>query len=199
MFPCTFCNEFLGHSFKRLLRHIKFIHSHEPNFSITCSDCGRSFRKFASYKTHMRRELAKKKPAERGDPDPEEALDPDDYIVNGSSDESDSEEGRDAGNRVDDMTNFIALFILKTKEENRLNQQVINSILLNAEDVVESSLQCLKEKISTCLLNNDIQITDIRGLSDILEEPSFFSRAKQPLATEYLQAKYFIEHFDLVV
>ena len=197
MFPCTFCNEFLGHSLKRLLRHIKFIHSHEPNFSITCSDCGRSFRKFASYKTHIRRELAKKKAVERGDP--EEALDPDEYIVNGSDDEGDFGEGRDAGNRVDDMTNFIALFILKTKEENRLNQQAINSILVNAEDVVESSLQCLKEKINTCLLNNDIQITDIRGLSDILEEPSFFSRAKEPLATEYLQAKYFIENFDLVV
>ena len=25
MFPCTFCNEFLGYSFKRLLQHIKFI------------------------------------------------------------------------------------------------------------------------------------------------------------------------------
>lgn len=49
MFPCTFCKEFLGHSFKRLLRHIKFIHSHEPNVSITYSDCGRSFRKFASW------------------------------------------------------------------------------------------------------------------------------------------------------
>ena len=43
MFPCTFCTKFLGHSFKRLLQHIKFIHSHEPNFSITRSDCGRSF------------------------------------------------------------------------------------------------------------------------------------------------------------
>ena len=197
MYSCTFCNEFLGHTFKRLLRHIKFIHSHEPNFSITCSDCGRSFRKFASYKTHIRRELAKKKPAERGDP--EEAPDPDEYIVNGSDDERDVEEGRDAGNRIDDMTNFIPLFILKTKEENRLNQQAINSILVNAEDVVESSLQCLKEKISTCLLNNDIQIADIRGLNDILEEPSFFSRAKEPVATEYLQAKHFIEQFDLVV
>jgi len=86
------------------------------------------------------------------------------------------------------MANFIALFILKTKEENRLNQQAIISILVNAEDVVESSLQCLKEKINSCLLNNDIQVTDIRRLSDILEEPSFFSRAKEPLATEYLQA-----------
>ena len=52
MFPCTFCTKFLGHSFKRLLQHIKFIHSHEPNFSITRSDCSRSFRKFASW-THI--------------------------------------------------------------------------------------------------------------------------------------------------
>ena len=51
-FLAHFATKFLGHSFKRLLQHIKFIHSHEPNFSITRSDCSRSFRKFASW-THI--------------------------------------------------------------------------------------------------------------------------------------------------
>ena len=198
MYPCTFCDEFLGHTFKKLQRHIKFIHSHEPNFSITCNDCGRSFRKFASFKTHIRREQAKKQQAERYAP--EEDFDANvEYFDVGSDSEGDSEEEREAGNQVADMTKFIALFILKTKEENRLSQQAIDSILVNTEDIVENSLQCLKQKISFCLANNDIQIADIPGLSDIFEEPSVFSCAKEPLANDYLQVKYFIEHFDFVV
>ena len=56
----------ISRPFFREARHIKFIQSHEPNFSIACSDYGPSFRKFASYKTHIRIELAKKKSAERG-------------------------------------------------------------------------------------------------------------------------------------
>lgn len=198
MYPCTYCNGFLGHSFKKLLRHIKFIHSHEPNFSITCSDCGRSFRKFALYKTHIRREQAKKE--QDGRDAQEEDFDAEiEDQDNGSDGERYSDEEREADNHIADITRFIALFILKTKEENRLNQQAINSILFNTEDVVESSLQCLKEKISTCLANNNIQIADVYGLSEILGEPSLFSRAKEAPANEYLQVQYFVEHFDLVV
>ena len=201
MYPCTFCNGFY-HSFKRLLRHINFIHSHEPNFTITCSDCGQSFRKFASFKTHIRREQEKKARAERDVPDvPEDIGDAEvgECEDDGSDGEPNSDEEREPEDYISDITKFVALFILKTKEENRLNQKTINSILANTEDIVESSLQCFKEKISTCLANNDIQIEDIHGLRDILEEPSAFSRAKEPLANEYLQVKYFLEHFDLVV
>jgi hypothetical protein len=41
---------------------------------------------------------------------------------------------------VPSMTRFIALFLLKTKEENRLTQQVLDSIMNNTETLVEQSL-----------------------------------------------------------
>lgn len=91
------------------------------------------------------------------------------------------------------------MFILKTKEENQLSQQSIDSILANTEDVVETSLQYLKDKISNCLADSNIQIEDVNGLADVFKEPCVFSRAKEPLANEYLQVKYFLENFDLVV
>lgn len=91
------------------------------------------------------------------------------------------------------------MFILKTKEENQLSQQTIDAILANTEHVVESSVQCLKDKIGKCLANNNIEIEPVDGLGDILEEPCVFSRAKEPLSNEYLQVKYFLENFDLVV
>lgn len=99
---------------------------------------------------------------------------------------------------LDDVTKFLALFILKMKEENQLSQQTINAILDNTEDVVESSMQCLKDELITCLLlNNNIQIAEVAGLNDILVEPSIFSRARGPLANEYLQMKSYLENFDL--
>lgn len=190
MYSCMFCSGFLGHSFKKLLSHIKFIHSHKPNFAITCSDCGQSFRKVNSFKTHIRRERAKKALAEH----PEEA---DTEVDNDSEQDSDEEQGTQ--NYVADVTKFLALFILKTKEENQLSQQTIDAIFANTEDVVESSVQCLKDKIRKCLAKNEIEIEAVDGLGDILEEPCVFSRAKEPLANEYLQVKYFLENFDLVV
>jgi len=195
MYSCTFCSGFLGHSFKKLLSHIKFIHSHEPNFAITCGDCGQSFRKFNSFKTHIRRERAKRALAEH----PEEAVtEIDDNEVDNDS-EQDPDEERGNENYIGDVTKFLALIILKTKEENQLSQQTIDAILGNTEDVVESSVQCLKDKIRECFAKNDIEVEAVDGLGDILEEPCVFSRAKEPLANEYLQVKYFLENFDLVV
>ena len=197
MYSCPFCAGFLGHSFKKLLGHKKFIHSHEPNFSITCGDCGQSFRKFPSFKSHIRREQEKKTIAER-------AVLGDDVVENEdnatlSDDERDCDKQEEAKDCVHDVTRFLALFLLKTKEENQLSQQTIDAILGHAEDVVESSMQCLKDKIITCLTNNDINIADVAGLNEILVEPSVFSRGRGRLANEYLQIKYDVENFDLVV
>ena len=75
---------------------------------------------------------------------------------NASDDERDFDEEEETKDFLDDVTKFLALFILKTKEENQLSQQTINAILFT-EDVVESSMQCLKHKLITCLSNN-IQI-----------------------------------------
>lgn len=166
MYLCPFCAGFLGRSFKKLLGHIQFIHSHETNLSITCGDCGQSFRKFSSFKSHINREQEKKTIAER-------AVLGDDVVENEdnatlSDDEHDCDEQEEAKDYVRDVTRFLALFLLKTKEEltNQLTQQTINAILGNTEDVVETSMQCLKDKIITCLTNNDMNIADVAGLKE---------------------------------
>lgn len=97
------------------------------------------------------------------------------------------------------MSRSLALFILKTKEEQLLCQQSINAIKENTEDLVEGSLQNLKDKITTCLARNGVQIADIDGLDDVLQQPSTFSLAQEPLANEYQQLQYFKETFNLVV
>ena len=97
------------------------------------------------------------------------------------------------------MTRFLALFILKTKEENQLSQQTINAILDNTGDLVDSSLVEMKNKVVACLQSSGIEIADVEGLSGVLDEPSIYSQAKQRLQNEYQQMKYFVENFNFVV
>ena len=52
---CPYCGEFTGQKFDRYLRHIKFVHSNEPNFTISCTYCGQVFKKYSSYKSHLDR------------------------------------------------------------------------------------------------------------------------------------------------
>ncbi len=209
MFNCPYCAECNATSFKKLLHHIRFVHSCESNFSISCGHCNQTFRKFESFKSHIRRKHNYGKGNANGENDGEDfgnlvvntGHDNDDPTHgNDSEDENDNENGRENGQEsLADMTRFIALFILKTKEENQLSQQVVNSIMDNTASLVEQSLEAFKNEVKSCLANNGIDITNVDGLSEVLEEPSLFSRARTPLATEYLQVKYFVENFNFVV
>jgi hypothetical protein len=116
--------------------------------------------------------------------------------------DSDNEYGehlQDQENSVESLTRFLALFILKTKEMNQLSQQALNAIVSNTEDIVEQSLDNLKTKVTCCLHENGIQPEEVQGLDTILHDRSDFAKACEILKTEYLQIKYFVEKFHLVV
>ena len=63
----------------------------------------------------------------------------------------------------------------------------IDAILDYKGNVVESSLDHLKEQITACLERNGVEVVDMEGLSDVLQQPSIFTKAKQPLINEYQQ------------
>ena len=98
---------------------------------------------------------------------------------------------------VDNITRFLALFLLKTKEMNQLSQQALNAIVSNTEDIVEQSLDVFKNKVVSCLHENGIKPDEVQGLDTVLHDQSDF--ACKTLKTEYLQIKYFVEIFHLVV
>ena len=202
MFPCPYCANFVTRTFKKLLSHIRFTHSHEPNFSITCGDCGKTYRKFTSFKTHLHREEKKRRlqglvvEVLAGHAEEPEGGEEDDQD---SSDGNFDEELEEAGNAIGNMTRFLALFMMKTKEENQLSQQTLNAIIENTEDVVDESLKVLKDNIKSCMRDSGIDIEEVQGLRDVFEQPSAYSKAKEPLANEYQQVRYFMEHFNYVV
>lgn len=200
MFICQYCADFSVRTHQKLLRHIRFVHSNEPNFSISCGHCGQSFKRFESFKSHLRR---KHKDVDE-DEDENKSLDQSDLIPDAGSDFD--LDGEEEHNMIQDQvmetkisTRHIALFILKSKEQNQLNQPVLDSILGNTADLSEQSLQGLKEYIISCLQENDIEIPQVNGLNDILGRPSNFAEAVAPVGNDSLQKKYFVEIFNLVV
>lgn len=195
VFSCCYCSSFDGSSFKKLLNHIKFIHSHEPNFLITCGDCAQSFKKFNSFRSHLNRKHSARKVVQL-----ERFHDNAADICSEGEDISEENDAReDPKNFVDEMTRSLALFALKTKEEYQLSQPAIDAVLDSTGDLVESSMEHLREEITTCLNRNGIAVADIEGLRDVLQQPSMFTQARQPLMNEYQQVQYFKSNFNFVV
>ena len=194
MFAC-YCSSFDGRSFKKLLNHIKFIHSHEPNFLKTCGDCAQSFKKFNFFRSQLNRKHSAREVVllERFHDNAADSCSEGEDI----SEENDARE--DPKNFVDEMTRSLALFALKTKEKYQLSQPAIDAVLDSTGDLVESSMEHLREQITTCLNRNGIAVADIEGLRDVLQQPSMFTQARQPLINEYQQVQYFKRNFNFVV
>ena len=164
---------------------------------ITCGDCGQTFQKFNSFKSHIQR-----KHNSRNHHDNNSVVEVEeggDLDLSAEEDEGREDDAEEPKSFVEEMTRSLALFMLRTKEENQLSQRAIDAILGNAGDLVESSLDHLKEQITTCLERSGVDITEIEGLRDVLERPSIFNQAMQPLMNEYQQLQYFKNHFSFVV
>ena len=158
---------------------------------ISCGHCNHTFRKFESFKSHLRRKHR------FADAAVEDHIQNENLHFN-NGDEGDELVNEDEQGADEKMTRFIALFILKIKEENQLTQVAVDAILGHTESLVEQSLQIFKDKVRSCLDENNIDIAEIEGLSGILDESSAFSKAMSPVANEYLQVKYFVEKSSFV-
>lgn len=52
---CFLCASFAGGSFRDVVRHIGYVHSFEPNFTVTCGlhGCKRQYKNFSAYRVHL--------------------------------------------------------------------------------------------------------------------------------------------------
>ena len=201
---CPYCGEFTGQTFERYLRHIKFVHSNEPNFTISCTYCGHIFKKYSSFKSHLGRkhkeECARDHWADEGDDDPDHEIDAPAVPIE-DDDEADEEiDNVDQETDIEKITKFIALFVLKTKEVNLVSQQAIDSMLDNTKILVDHCLQTLGNEVKLCLTRNGLDWAEIDGLKDVFNnQSSIYDTALDPVSNEYLQMKYLVEKLNYVV
>ena len=90
-----------------------------------------------------------------------------------------------------------ALFLLKLKEEQRLSQLVVNGLIGDISTLLEEIL-LLKDEVVKCMYEEHASIELINKInkqfSDKIAVPPF-----EGLHIAYLQKKYFIDKFHLVV
>ena len=55
---CFICHSTAGNTFSDIVRHIGYVHAHDPNFNVVCGieGCTRSYINFMSYRRHLYRE-----------------------------------------------------------------------------------------------------------------------------------------------
>lgn len=202
MYVCPYCGEFTGQKFDRYLRHIKFVHSNEPNFRMSCTYCGQGFTRFSSFKSHLDRkhkqQCAQDHSLDEGNDDPDHGI----IDVRIEDDDQADEEADDIDQdtNIEKITKFIALFVLKTKEVNLVSQQAIDSMLDNTKTLVDHCLQTLGGEVKLCLSQNGLNWAEIDGLKEVFNnQSSIYETALGPVANEYLQVKYLVEKLNFVV
>ena len=205
MYVCNYCGEFTGKQFSRYLRHIKFVHTNEPNFTISCTQCKKTFKKFQSFRSHLQRKHYKKQ-----HPEPNSTRDEDDHqnFVNDSDDavdmlsENQDESPFDSGENtsMENITKFIALFVLKTKEVHMVSQPTIDSIMDITKTLVGHCLETLSRDVKSCLAQNGLNWKDIEGLKEVFNnQVDSYEKAVDPVSTEYLHVEYVVDNLHYVV
>ena len=213
---CPFCN-FRVMNFSAFLSHLRFVHDNDPDFFLTCGigGCGKTYRKLASYRTHVYRhhkdsisssfsyQSVESLPADNvndvSDPTSvsETLLDlprTTDTSTPCSSNQSEHHE------QLSDLDINIqqkasALFLLKMKEVFGLSQVALDGIVEESQKVFEHTVEKIRGDVLDKITHAGVDV-NITGLEEV------FRTARNPftgLTTKYLQEQFYKKNFNLVV
>ncbi|XP_019862680.1 PREDICTED: uncharacterized protein LOC109591385, partial [Amphimedon queenslandica] len=195
---CSYCSDFVAPTTKRLLRHVKLVHSQEPGFKIRCSypHCSRNFSNYRTYQNHLirhcRQRLTREYPnevsgneegrtEEHGEPN--EEVQPDTTAL--------------TENIANDVRNFCAKWILKTSELRKLTRKASLGIVEDVSGLIRQICSILHQQVSRHLLRNNISITD--DLMDIFSESNDVITPFRSLTTFHQQLNFYKENFNLIM
>ena len=177
VFTCTYCPSTDAFSALRMERHIRLVHSHEPNFIIHCSVgyCARSFSNYRTYQNHLssaHRGQSQVVSYEDFNRECMSYLQPDDV------DFDDDGIHRDGGNEDDkdnetDLQSTAAKWILKTNETRELSRSTMLGIIDDISDLFEVVLSTCRKRTINVLKKNDLIPEDIVDLDTIFDVDIF--------------------------
>lgn len=199
-YRCSICLEFVATSIELLIRHVGRVHRNEPNFHVVCGidGCSRTYKRYLSLRNHLIRKhniSACDKPRL----DENNGQDHEDHDDNDDVDRMNDEDSFDIEKEKANLMRANALCLLNFKEKGRIPQTVVNSFVENTTQITENTVHLVKSGIAKCLQEVGLNINQIPGLSDVLDENSGISKPFQGIDKEPLQYQYYKEHFNLVV
>ena len=209
---CTFrCKEKVA-----LVKHIFEAHSTDANFTYSCpiEGCPHVFKlgcSYSSFRSHVTRKhhdwkdqlaiqaaVTSTEDATHGIGEPMETgliLDP---SGNGANESAGATVEESAGATLEEsgpssLSKSAAHFLLTLKEKYGVAQSVVDFAVGSMNQMLDHVCDELQKSVETCMHENEI--TPPRNLSECFAHTNPFSH----LETEYQQAKYYREHFGLVV
>ena len=121
--------------------------------------------------------ICKESTTKNSNPEPNSIRDEDDHqnFVNDSDDavdmlsENQDESPFDSGENtsIENISKFIAFFVLKTKEVHMVSQPTIDSIMDNTKTLVGHCLETLSRDVKLCVAQNGLNWKDIEGLKEV--------------------------------
>ena len=94
--------------------------------------------------------------------------------------------------------NSKALFLLKMKEDRRISQSNVDGLIADFTVLLQEEILSLKKDVMSCIQQGQDLNDSISKINELFSQKSAASPF-QGLETAYLQRKYFIDHFHLVV
>jgi len=202
------CPSFYTLTIAVMLSHLISVHGSEANFSVTCEvpGCQRTFKKPRSYQSHLRRlhsdfnlhssirDWNEIHGGKKMREEEEIAMDiMEDELVN---EESLYDKIVD---RLDEKKKTDALFLLRTKEVNRLTQKATDNIMDGVTTLVKNTVEILKMGVQNRLDSAGLRFDAVPGLDELFKDDHPISSPFCHVNTEHKQAAYFKENFNLVV
>ena len=100
----------------------------------------------------------------------------------------------ESGNEIaDDIKTSAAKFLLKTREEHKVTQTTINKVVGDIKSLWSHALETVKQKVQQRLSGSSDSL--VENVMECFDDSTPFDG----LETEYLQHKYYKEHFHFVV
>ena len=94
--------------------------------------------------------------------------------------------------------NSKALLLLKMKEDRRISQSNVDGLVADFTVFLQEEILSLKEDVISCI-HHGKDLNDSISKVNVLFSQKLAASPFQGLETAYLQRKYFIDHFHLVV
>ena len=100
---------------------------------------------------------------------------------------------------ADHNTRGNALCLLQIKDEGKIPQTVVESIVKNTTQIVDNNVDFVKSGVENCLINAGLQMHDIPGLEDIFDPESPVRKPFEGCNNKASQLQYYKRNFNLVV
>ena len=196
---CFICHSAAGNAFADVVRHIGYVHAHDPNFNVVCGieGCPRSYHNFLSYKRHLYRDhrypLNLVCEETNGGGASLDDLDQDDIPEAVTTAAVGATALMESDRQL--RQNRAALFILKTSEVHRLPLATMESLLPDIAALVQHATLQIQEKLLEALATESITDSTIREICqyDAISNP--FSG----METTYQHTQYFKAHLNMIV